>query len=256
MNTNRFNLMGEFQFISGEEQPGEVFLSKDIGVIAVIAMSKNCSCSRSRIIDMLWSDRCDEQGRASLRHSLWLLKKILNNSSADLLQIDRKRVGLNLELCSIDVSEFLELSESNRRAELEQAISIYRSDFLEGLVIRDVVWNEWLGIERERMKLKYAEILSALIEYYLGELDVKNLIRTGRRLIDHDHLSEQGHHALMRGYTLAHQKSLALKQYECYRQSIQAELNSKPEPKIQELYERIRNGEIFPNPEPTACWIR
>jgi len=256
MNRSRFNLMGEFQFISGEEQFGEISLSKDIGVIAVIAMSKKYSCSRSRIIDMLWSDRCDEQARASLRHSLWLLKKVLNKSSADLLQIDRKRVSLNPELCSIDVVDFLELSESNRRVDLEQAISIYRGELLEGLVIRDVIWDQWLGIERESLKLKYAESLSTLSEHYLAEHDIKKLIHTGRRLIDHDHLCEEGHRALMGGYTLAHQKSLALKQYERYRETIQAEFNSNPEPKIQELYERLKNDEIFPNLGTTACWIR
>ena len=256
MKKSRFNLMGEFQFISAEEQLGEIPLSKDIGVIAVVAMSKNYSCSRSRITDMLWSDRCDGQARASLRHSLWLLKKVFNKSSADLLQIDRKRVCLNPELCSIDVGDFLKLSESSRRVDLEQAISIYRGEFLEGLVIRDIVWDEWLGIERERLKLKYAESLSTLSEHYLAEQDVKNLIHTGRRLIDHDHLCEEGHRALMGGYTLAHQKSLALKQYERYRETIQAELNSNPEPEIQELYERIKNGEIFLNPGTIACWIR
>lgn len=256
MNKNRFNLMGEFQFISCEEQPGEISLSKDIGVIAIVAMSKNYTCSRSKIIDMLWSDRSDGQARASLRHSLWLLKKVLHKSSADILQIDRKRVCLNPELCSIDVRDFLELSESNRRFDLEQAISIYRGEFLDGLVIRDVEWNEWLSIERERLKLKYAESLHTLSEYYLAEQDVKNLIQTGRRLIDHDHLCEKGHRALMRGYTLAHQKSLALKQYERYRETIQTELNSNPEPNIQELYERIKGGEVFSSPGMTACWIR
>ena len=242
MNKNRFQLIGEFEYLSGEEQPGEVSLSKDIGVIAVLAMSKNYSCLRSRIIDLLWSDRCDQQGRASLRHSLWSLKKSLNRGSGDVLQIDRKRVRLNTELCSIDISDFLELSESHRQADLEQAISIYRGEFLEGLVIRDIVWEEWLCLEKERLQLVYAAILSALSELYLAEKDVKNLIHTGRRLIDHDHLCEEGHRALMGGYTLGHQKSLALKQYERYREIIQAELNSNPEPKIQELYERIKNG--------------
>jgi len=253
MNKNRFNLVGEFQYISGDGQLGEISLAKDIGVIAVVALSKNYSCSRSRIIDLLWGDRCDEQARASLRHSLWSLKKALHRSSEDLLQIDRKRVRLNPELCSIDVSEFLELSDSNRQVDLERAISICRGELLEGLVIRDGIWDEWLCIERERLQSKYAESLYALSEYYFAEKDVKNLIHTGRRLIDHDHLCEEGHFALMGGYTLGHHKSLALKQYERYRKIIQVELNSNPEPKIQELYESIKNGEIASILEPVLC---
>ena len=256
MNGSRFNLVGEFQYISADEQPGEISLSKDIGVIAVVVLSKNYACLRSRIIDLLWSDRSDEQGRASLRHSLWSLKKVLNRGSGDLLQIDRKRVCLNPELCSTDLSEFLKLSDSSKQADLEQAISICRGELLEGIVIRDAVWDEWLCVERERLQLKYADSLYALSEYYFAEKDVKNLIHTGRRLIDHDHLCEEGHRAIMGGYTLGHQKSLALKQYERYRDIIHTELNSNPEPKIQELYESIKNSEITPSLEPALCWAR
>ena len=256
MSKSRFNLVGEFQHISSNGQLEEIPLSKDIGVIAVVAMPKNYSCSRSRIIDLLWSDRCDEQGRASLRHSLWWLKKVINRNSKDILLIDRKRVCLNPELCSIDLCDFLELSSSNRQADLEQAISICRGELLEGLVIRDAEWEEWLCIERERMQLKYAESLYTLSKYYFSERDVKNLIHTGRRLIDHDHLCEEGHWALMEGYILGHQKSLALKQFERYREIIQVELNSSPETKIEELYENIKRGETVPISALAPCLIR
>jgi DNA-binding SARP family transcriptional activator len=60
----------------------------------------------------------------------------------------------------------------------------------------------------------------------------------------------------MRAYSLGHQKSLALKQYERYRKTIQAELNSNPEPEIQALYECIKNGEMFSDPSMAACGIR
>lgn len=255
MKKNRFNLVGEFQHLSGDRQTGEISLAKDIGVVAVVALSRNYSCSRSRIIDLLWSDRCDEQGRASLRHSLWSLKKSLNRDSVDLLQADRKRVCLNPDFCSIDLYEFLELGGSRKQADLERAISLCRGELLEDLVIRDPVWAEWLHLERGRLQLKYAEILCALSEHYFAEGDVGNLIHTGRRLIDHNHLCEEGHRALMGGYTLGHQKSLALKQYELYRDIIQAELNSPPEPKIRELYESIRNGEAYPDLGSAPCWV-
>jgi hypothetical protein len=117
------------------------------------------------------------------------------------------------------------------------------------------VWAEWLHLERGRLQLKYAEILCALSEHYFAEGDVGNLIHTGRRLIDHNPLCEEGHRALMGGYTLGHQKSLALKQYELYRDIIQAELNSPPEPKIRELYESIRNGEAYPDLGSAPCWV-
>ena len=162
----------------------------------------------------------------------------------DLLQTDRKRVSLNPDLCSIDLYDFQDLGNSTELTKLERAISLCRGELLDGLVIRDPEWEEWLGFERERWQLKYAEILYALSEQYFAARDARNLIHTGHRLIDHNHLCEEGHRALMGGYTMGHQKSLALKQYERYRDIIRAELNSNPEPRIREFYESIRNGEV------------
>jgi hypothetical protein len=46
MHGDRFNLMGEFQYIRGEQLPGVISLAKDIGVLALVAMSKNHSRSK------------------------------------------------------------------------------------------------------------------------------------------------------------------------------------------------------------------
>ena len=57
MDRDQFNLFGEFEYISGDGQPGIISLSKEIALLALLALSKNHSCSRSKIIDLLWSDR-------------------------------------------------------------------------------------------------------------------------------------------------------------------------------------------------------
>jgi len=70
MGAIRINLMGEFQWLTDDGDSLEIAAAKDQAVIAVLALSRNFTCSRSRIIDLLWSSRSKEQARASLRQSL------------------------------------------------------------------------------------------------------------------------------------------------------------------------------------------
>ena len=241
MRKKKIGLLGDFQCIDSGGHPIKISLAKEIGVIAVLALAQDHSCARVKMIDLLWSDRCGEQGRSSLRHSLWSLKSKLNRESPRLLQSDRKRVSLDVDACVIDTCEFANLATSDRQEDLERAISIYRGDLLEDLVVHDREWEAWIGIQRSRLQMAYAECLYQLSIRYLAGRDVGKLIGTGLQLIAHNQLSEEGHRALMEAYSLAQQKSLALQQYERYRDMIHRELGCFPEPGLRQLYERIKS---------------
>ena len=75
MGAIRINLIGEFQCLDNSGQILEISAAKEQGVIAVLALSEGYSCSRSRLIELLWSDRSKEQALASVRQSLWSLKR-------------------------------------------------------------------------------------------------------------------------------------------------------------------------------------
>jgi DNA-binding SARP family transcriptional activator len=242
MNKSRFYLLGNFHYICASGSVGTITSSREVAVIAILARSNDYSCARSKIIDLLWSDRCGEQGRATLRHTLWSLKKTLGNDNPGLLQIDRRRVRLNAEACIVDTQTFTNLAASPGQEDLQQAVSIYRGELVEALSINDREWETWLGIERTRLEMKYAQCLQSLGSHYRARGDVRNLLNTGLQLIEHNPLWEEGHRVLMEAYTLAHQKSMALKQYEAYRDLVYRELHSHPEARLQQLYELIKNG--------------
>jgi len=253
MKKSRFYLLGNFRYICTAGSVSTMTSSREVAVIAILALSHEYSCARSKIIDLLWSDRCSEQGRSSLRHALWSLKRILNNDNPGLLQIDRRRICLNAEACIMDTRNFTDLAASTSQEDLQQAVSMYRGELLEALNINDRQWESWLGIERTRLEMKYAQCLQSLGGHYRACGDAGNLIDTGLQLIAHDPLWEEGHRALMEAYTLTHQKSLALKQYESYRDLIHRELHSHPEIALQQLYELIKSGRSnFPRAIPAG----
>ena len=242
MDKSRFYLLGSFRFVCAAGSVSTITSSREVAVITVLALSQDYSCARSKIIDLLWSDRCSEQGRSSLRHALWSLKKKLNSDNPDLLQIDRRRVHLNTEVCFVDTRSFIDLAQSQKPQDMEHAVSMYRGELLEALDVNDREWEAWLDIERTRLQMKYAHCLQSLGAHYRARGDGRNLINTGLQLIEHNPLWEEGHRVLMEAYALTHQKSLALKQYENYRDMIYRELHSHPEIVIQQLYESIKSG--------------
>lgn len=242
MSAIRLNLLGEFQCLGSDGNPLAISLAKEQGILAILALSKDSKCSRSRIIDLLWSSRGEEQGRTSLRQSLYSLKKTFGNNADNVLQIDRKHIALNPGRVISDVAQFLELITSSKIEDLENAVPLYKGELLEGLIIRDQVWDEWLSLEREGLGSKIAELLGSLIDRYTTESRPQKLIDSGRRLVELDPFQEQGHRALMRGYAETNQRPLALKQFERCQELLRKELNTSPSSETQELLSQIKAG--------------
>lgn len=242
MKDNRFNLLGEFQYLAKDREPRDILLAKNIGLIAMLVLSSNHCCTRSKIRDTLWSDRCNEQASASLRHSLWSLRQVFGKDADRVLEADRKRVSLNMDNCSSDLDDFMVLSDSGCPEELERAVALYRGELLEGLSIRDREWEEWLGVERENLQSRYVNILCKLGNFYLADGNVTRIAEIGRSLVEHDPLCEDGHRFLMLGYAMMNQRSLALKQFERYSKTIFEEVEGQPGATIRNLYQYIRLG--------------
>jgi DNA-binding SARP family transcriptional activator len=95
-------------------------------------------------------------------------------------------------------------------ADLERTATFYASDLLEGLGVRDSAFEEWLLIERQRLRNRAIAVLNRLLEVQTGHAG----IATAERLISLDPFQEEGHRALMRLNAEAGELGLALRQYE------------------------------------------
>ena len=109
---------------------------KGRALLAVLAAEQR-PLSRTKIIDLLWSDRQEEQARASLRTLLADLKEQFNSGFEDLLVVDRERVALR----------------SDVRTDLtDPALARPAGELFEGLDHIDPELDEWLRTEREKWR--------------------------------------------------------------------------------------------------------
>ena len=208
-------------------------------LLAYLALAPGLRHPRERLINLLWSDRSDEQARNSLRQCLSSIRKALGDAADLVLQVERSTVSLKSELIEIDAHEFERLALEGDFEALNTAASLYQGEFLEGISIRDPACQEWLESERSRFKRQYIELLSNLAETQLVTHDFKHAIRSAEKLIEQDPLVEFGWRLLMRSYYENGNRNHALKAYQRCEQILRQELDIAPEEETTGLRKQI-----------------
>lgn len=102
--------------------------AKSCALLALVATASGKKRTRTWLQDKLWSDRAPKQAAGSLRQSLVEIRRVLGQASG-VLQTDRATVAL--------VPDRLSLASAEDQPEHER-------EFLQGLDVRDVEFEEWL----------------------------------------------------------------------------------------------------------------
>ena len=121
---------------------------------------------------------------------------------------------------------------------LKDAVNLYNDDLLPGY------YQDWILFERERLQNMYLLMLDKLIVYlqFRGEYEVAQ--GYGATILRYDPARERTHRQLMHLYSLAGDRTSALRQFERCAHALKQELGVKPEKKTVELYERIKSDQM------------
>lgn len=193
MSSLRLNILGRFD---ARLSSGEVLLlptRKAEVLLTYLSMTPGQPHSRDRLMNLLWSDRGEDQARNSLRQTLSVLKKALEVIDPLPLQVDRTTVSVLAE--SIEMDTF-ELENSNATTD---AINLYRGEFLEGIVVRDPSGEEWLTSERDRYRRMAVEALEKLLTRQREAGEMGAAVETGERLVGLEPLRESAWRPLFLG---------------------------------------------------------
>jgi TolB-like protein/DNA-binding SARP family transcriptional activator len=241
-------LFGGFEgrFADGRviELPGQ----KDRALLAILALSPGTTHAREKLASLLWSDRGDQQARDSLKHSLTRIRQCAASAEPPPIVADRQSVRLDPSAVTSDVATFERLLGSGTLEAIEQATKLYRGDFLEGIGIRDPAFEEWLLVERQRLRQLAEDALTKLLVRSMAEGVGERAAAAARGLLSLDPLREAACRALMQINAEQSQVPQALKLYETLRDRLHRELGVKPEPQTTQLYESIRQRRSAPTP--------
>jgi Tol biopolymer transport system component len=155
----------------------------------------------------------------------------------------------NLESdAQIDAVRFFDLVEKSKVSQknihlLEEAISIYRGEFLEGFRIGNSrVFDEWVTIKREQNHRQALIASQDLSRHYQASGDYERALSSAWRVVELEPWREQAHRHLMRLLAQSGQREAALVQYESCQQILARELDIEPSQQTVELYNQIREG--------------
>ena len=249
----RFRLFGKFTAHHDAGLLTGLEATKDQELLSYLLIHRDRPHSREALASLLWGDTSTEKSKKYLRQALWHLHAALNSdngNNSEVLMVDHDWLSLNP--CSnlwTDVADFERAFsaaegipgrqlDSEKALGLKDAVTLYNDDLLPGY------YQDWILFERERLQNMYLLMLDKLIVYlqFRGEYEVAQ--GYGATILRYDPARERTHRQLMHLYSLAGDRTSALRQFERCAQALKQELGVKPERKTVELYERIKSDQM------------
>jgi predicted ATPase/DNA-binding SARP family transcriptional activator len=195
---------------------------------------------RDSLAVLFWPESGHHRARAALRRDLSELNLALKGQWLD---VNQESIGLQAGYW-LDVAEFERRLAQGVEA-LMAAANLYRGDFLAGFTLPDAPpFDEWQFFQGERLRTTLAAVLERLVGTLSDQGHYEQAIPYARRWLALDTAHEPAARQLMLLYARAGQQGPALRQYELFHQTLQAEFGVSPSAETTALYTEIRAGRL------------
>jgi DNA-binding SARP family transcriptional activator len=224
-------------------------------LLAYLVMSQDQPQRREKLAGLLWPEFPELSARTNLRNALANLRKVIGDqyASPPFLHITRQTIQFNKKSDHwLDVVAFTSaLAASQLELEaLQEAVSLYQGEFLEGFFIADSIpFEDWSQVKREHYQRQILDTHQRIIEMCELQGEYESGLPYAWRLVEMEPWDEAGQRALMRLLALSDRRSEALTQFEKCHQVLGDELGAEPSAETIELYEAIRSGEFVKSSE-------
>ena len=215
---------------------------KTRALLAIVVLSAPRPVLRSRLAELLWSRRPEEQARASLRQEIHRLLEVLAPAGTEVLQINRDSLVLRPGVVWVDVEEVLRATTAH-----PGALALLDSELLEELDGVDPAFDVWLHGERERLRDRARTVAEALLNEQVAP---ESLIPVAQQLLAIDRAHEGAWRALMRAHAERGERGMAIQIYDRCRAVLADLLDAVPSPETQALLAEIRSGKTVRTPPP------
>jgi DNA-binding SARP family transcriptional activator len=203
-------VLGQLRIFSDRKEVTKPRKARALLAVLAVMAARGHTVTRANLAGLLWPYQSGEPGRHSLRNCLMELCKALGPDSDLVLYRDNNVCRL---LVPSDVERFEQLAGSEDLDDLKEAARLYRGDLLEGFELDLDTWDEWLDLERDRLRRLASRIFSKLATSAAVAGDHDGAIAAARRLVDLDELNEASQRGLITALEAAGRRSEAVRQY-------------------------------------------
>lgn len=211
---------------------------KRLALIAYLATAE-ASVFRRRDVAVadLWPELDASRARAALRQALHALRRALGESA--IVTRGEEEIGVNREVLWCDAVVFRECRDDNR---FDEALALYRGDFLHGFFPSDVApeFQQWIDDTRAELRRQAAECAAVLSDVARRSGDFAKAISLARRASELAPDDERAVANLIAILDASGDRVGALETYEALVARLKAEYDVAPSPETQELVRRVR----------------
>jgi DNA-binding SARP family transcriptional activator/TolB-like protein len=209
---------------------------KTRALLAAICLSSSRPVLRSRLAELLWSRRPDDQARASLRQEIHRLLDALSICQIPVVEVTRDHLMLRDDVAWIDATEVFHAT-----ADQPDALSLLDGQLLDGLDGIDPAFDGWLRTERDRLRDHARAIASELLS---RQTEPPNILSAAQQVLRIDCTHEGAWRALMRAHAALGERALAIQAYERCRSTLAQMLDAAPSFETAKLLAEIRGHSL------------
>jgi DNA-binding SARP family transcriptional activator len=223
MSSLSLNLLGSFGAYLDGESIDELRSSRVQALLIYLAVERSTKHRREYLFTLLWPGMPEKSARHNLSQTIYALRQTFTCIQA-----------------------------------LEQAVGLYRGDFLADFYLEDSnQFEDWATATREAYRRKTLEALQTLTDIAIQKNAYDQASAYAERQLAIDNLNENAHRQMMEVLALAGRRVEALRQYRQCVRILEDELGVAPSSETTALYDRIQaeglpstlSEQIEPKPE-------
>lgn len=218
-------------------------------LLKYLLLHRDQAMHQDQVIDLLWPEADPAAGavnlKTAIKHLRQALEPLLEGSKSHYIRREGELLRFtSAPTCWVDVDEYDRLASDARgyeaAGELDAALSayqraviLYRGDLLEA-----DRYDDWITVERERLRERHLELLSALAGLHAQRRDFRSAVEIIQRLLTLDRLRESAYRDLI-SYSLQRGDQIAaLRAYRACEQVLREELGVAPQQETLALLQR------------------
>jgi DNA-binding SARP family transcriptional activator/TolB-like protein len=222
-----------------EELPAILRQPKRLALLAYLAVATPRGFHRrDTLLALFWPERDAEHARAALSDALYALRRALGDGV--ILRRGDEEVGLAPDRFWCDAVALL---EGVRAARWEEAVGLYRSDFLAGFHLSGAAeFDRWLEEQRTHVRDRVTEAARALADQEAARGRLPEAARWARQAVALSPYQESGIRRLMALLDRMGDRAAALSEYERFAERLSSDLEVEPSSETVQLAESLRAG--------------
>ncbi|MDQ7094671.1 response regulator [Desulfosporosinus sp. PR] len=205
-------------------------------LLAYLINNRGSFVSRSKILDSLWEDFEGDRAITHFNTTLHYVKKALLRYGVQLpVQYDRGSYRLGTDGLRCDYLAFCcaaekhEIINAENLCRFEEAADVYAGEYLLG-------WEySWAAAKRVILEEQYIRLLLDLASCYQKAGNYQRAVQWLEKGLLYEPLHRELNYRLVEVLLLAHNRAVAVKYYELYRQGLMKRLGTEPDEEFRKL---------------------